>query len=110
MRSRREPKLTWAQASASEKTSRAIHLFTQRMPSKGAIEFVPDRLDPWYATDRDAAAGVTIAEETFKQAGGFLSSFKKTAAGAKKRMPSVSELPAAGGNKLWMIERLKEQG
>ena len=36
-----------AQARANEETSRAMHLLTQRMPSQGAMEMVPDRLESW---------------------------------------------------------------
>ena len=35
----------WALARANEESSRATHLLTQCMPSMGAIEVVPDRLE-----------------------------------------------------------------
>ena len=59
-----------AQARANEESSRAIHLLAQRMPSMGAIEVVPDRLESWYAAKTDAEAGITIAEQIAKQAEG----------------------------------------
>ena len=59
-----------AQARANEESSRAIHLLAQRMPSMGAIEVVPDRLESWYAAKTDAEAGITIAEQIAEQAEG----------------------------------------
>ena len=56
-----------AQARANEVTSRAIHLLTQRTPSKGATEMVLDRFESWYAAERDAETGVTIAGKVVKQ-------------------------------------------
>ena len=119
-----------AQARANEETSRAMHLLTQRMPNQGVIEMVPDRLESWYAAECDAEAGVSIAEKIVKQAEGVLdpgtgeeqrgsrgkgeaqppvsSSFTKTAVGTKKRVPSVFELLAAGGNKLEEPEKVEE--
>ena len=114
-----EPGVTWssllkqaqanlAQARANEETSRAMHLLTQRMSSKGAFEIAPDRLESWYAAECDAGDGVTIAEKIAKQAeglldpgsgeghGGISSPFNKTAVGTK-RAPSVLELLVAGG-------------
>ena len=61
-----------AQARANEETSRAMHLLTQRMPSQGAIEMVPDRFESWYAAECDAEAGVSIADKIVKQAEGVL--------------------------------------
>ena len=54
---------TLTQARANEETSCAIHLLTQRMRSKGGTEIVPDRLESWDSAERDAEAGVTIAEK-----------------------------------------------
>ena len=78
-----EPGVTWssllkqaqanlAQARANEETSRAMHLLTQRMPSQGGIEMVPDRLESWHAAECDAEAGVSIAEKVVKHAEGVL--------------------------------------
>ena len=104
-----------AQARANEETSRAFHLLTQRMPSKGAMEVLPDRLESWYAAECDAEAGVTIAGKMIKRAEGLLypgtgqgkrripSSVTKAAVGTKKRVPSIFGLLAAGGDKPEMI-------
>ena len=59
-----------AQSRCNEETSRALHLLTQRMPSKGATEMAPDRLEAWYAAECDAKDGVTIAGAIAKQAEG----------------------------------------
>ena len=113
-----------AQARANEESSRAIHLLAQRMPSMGAIEVVPDRLEAWYAAECDAEDGVTIAGAIAKQAeglhdpgkcdgqgGGEISStFTKTTMGTKRyRLFSSCFLQAGkaktGGN-LLLQERL----
>ena len=76
------------------------------MPGKGATEVVPDRLDAWYAAERDAKAGVTIADDIVKQTGGLSISFTKTAVGIKKRLPSGFELLVTGGDKPWMSKNV----
>ena len=116
-----EPGVTWssllkqaqanlAQARANEETSRAMHLLTQRISTKGAIEIAPDRLESWYAAECDAGVGVTIAGKIAKQAEGLLdpgsgeghgggeisSTFTKTAT-RTKRVPCVLELLFEGG-------------
>ena len=128
-----EPGVTWssllkqaqanlAQARANEETSRAMHLLTQRMPSKGAMEVLPDRLESWYAAECDAEAGVTIAGKIIKRAEGSLepgtgggqgqipTSITKAAVGTKKRVPSVFELLTFAGNKFGIVETLERAG
>ena len=51
------------QSRANAEASRAMHLLIQRMPSKGAIDVVPDKLESWYAAECDAEAGIIIAEQ-----------------------------------------------
>ena len=104
----KQAQANWEQSRANAETSRAMHLLIQRMPSMGAIDVVPDRLESWYAAKSDAEAGITIAEQIAKQAEGLLdpgmgegqgeisSTFTKTAVGTK-RAPSVLELLFAGG-------------
>ena len=116
----KQAQANWEQSRANAETSRAMHLLIQRMPSMGAIDVVPDRLESWYAAKSDAEAGITIAEQIAKQAEGLLdpgmgegqgeisSTFTKTAVGTKKRVPSVFELLAAGGNKSEEHEKVEE--
>ena len=92
------------------------------MPSKGATEMAPDRLEAWYAAECDAEVGVTIAGAIAKQAEGLQdpgrcerqgwipSSFTKTAVGTKKRVPSVCDLLAASRNKLGIIKTFEGAG
>ena len=110
------------QSRANAEASRAMHLLIQRMPSKGAIDVAPDKLESWYAAECDAEAGIIIAEQVAKQAEGLLdpgtgeglgeisSSFTKTAVGTKKRVPSVFELLAAGGHQREVLTKLEGMG
>ena len=76
------------------------------MPSMGAIDVVPDRLESWYAAKSDAEVGTTIAEQIAQQAEGLLypgvgegpevipSTFAKTAMGTpawQRRRPMRSQ-------------------
>ena len=56
------------QAEANLEIARAKHLQTQHMMSKGsAVIMEPDRLEPWYAADRDAKAGTEIAGQIVRK-------------------------------------------
>ena len=66
----KQAQANWEQSRANAETSRAMHLLIQRMPSMGAIDVVPDRLESWYAAKSDAEAGITIAEQIATQAEG----------------------------------------
>ena len=79
-----------AQSRGNEETSRALHLLTQRMPSKGATEMVPDRLESPHAAECDAEVGVTIAGAIAKQAEGLQDPGSNEGQG---RSPVLSQRP-----------------
>ena len=75
-----------AQLRSNEETSRPVHLLAQRMPSKGAIDKVPDKLVSWYVAECDASGHCW---EDCQAAEGVLD----PDTGASERVPAPSQRP-----------------